>query len=275
MKKNLVLLICIFFANLAYSQATLESLTKDCIISFSPENRLREFEVRDENGEWVECSTDNMAALLRKDVIAYYGLEEKYNTPLKISTFKKTDDYQDMVERISEEYKIMTQSKSYMLYSLANNNPYNMAKHCFNFKIEFHNIAKCSTPKYFTFGGGLALSFPSAYMTYKKVATNENLYGFWQYNILRTPVISEETALKIEENLKNSSLLIIFKIQKSKFENEPVLGLSGYIMKVPYVLGKTIGVYIVNTTTGEVYADISNILTLTNLNKKPTTQRRQ
>jgi len=109
----------------------------------------------------------------------------------------------------------------------------------------------------------------------QKVATNENSYGFWQYNILRTPVISEETALKIEENLNNSSILIIFKIQKSNIENKPILGVSGYTMEVPFVLGKTIGVYIVNTATGEVYADISNILTQTTPNKKPTTQRRR
>lgn len=275
MKKILFLLISIFLANYAYSQNTLKSLTKDCFISFSPENRLEEFKFRDEYGEWVECSTANMAALLRKDVIVYYGLEDKYDTPLKISAYKKTDDYQDMIERIGEEYNVMTQSKSYMLYSLAHNNPYDMAKHCFNFKIIFDNIAKCSTPNYFSFGGGLALTFPSAYMTYKKVATNENSYGFWQYNILRTPVISEETALKIEENLNNSSILIIFKIQKSNIENKPILGVSGYTMEVPFVLGKTIGVYIVNTATGEVYADISNILTQTTPNKKPTTQRRR
>ena len=275
MKNILVLLISIFFANYAYSQTTLKSLTKDCFISFSPDNRLEEFKFINEYGEWVECSTANMAALLRKDVIAYYGLEDKYDTPLKISAYKKTDDYQDMVERIGEEYYVMTQKKSYMLYSLAHNNPYDMAKHCFNFKINFDNIAKCSTPNYFSFGGGLALTFPSAYMTYKKVATDENSYGYWQFNILRTPIIPEETALKIEENLNKSSILFIFKIQKSNIENKPILGVSGYTMEVPFVLGKTIGVYIVNTATDEVYADISNILSQSTPNKKPTTQRRR
>jgi hypothetical protein len=46
-------------------------------------------------------------------------------------------------------------------------------------------------------------------------------------------------------------------------------------MEVPFVLGKTIGVYIVNTATDEVYADISNILSQSTPNKKPTTQRRR
>ena len=276
MKKVFILLVGILFANIVSAQVTLKSLTKDCFISFYLDDIQGVFKFKNEYGETVKCSTDNMAAILRKDAIAYYGLDEQYNTPLKLSAYKKTDDYLDMTERIGEEYNVMTQNKTYFLYSLANNNPYDLAKHCFNFKINFDNIAKCSTPNYFSMGGGLALTFPSTYMTYKKVPTNENNFGYWQYNILRTPTISEETALKIEENLSNTSILFIFKMTKSVIENKPILGVSGYTMEVPFVLGKTIGVYIVNEKTGEVYVDMSNILTQQpTTSRKPTTQRRR
>ena len=272
MKKIVVLLISILFANGAFAQITLQSITKDCIASFNPNDK--EFKFRNENGKLVTRSTDEIAALLRKDVIGYFDLSDKYDTPLKTSAFKKSEEYATLVSRINKECDSIMQNKSYMLYSLYNNSPYDMAKHCFNFKIDFDNLAKCSTPGYFSFGGGLALTFPTSYMTYKKIATNENIYGYKNYNILKTPTISEETALRIEENMNNVSILIVFKTVKSVMEDKPVIGVSGYVMEMPFILGKTIGVYLVNERTGEVYVDMSNILTQPAV-RRTTTQRKR
>ncbi|MBP5771127.1 MAG: hypothetical protein J6W75_07165 [Bacteroidaceae bacterium] len=272
MKKVLVLLISVLLANGAAAQITLQSITKDCFSSFHPNDK--EFWFSNIDGQFIKCTTEEMSALLHKDVIAYYGLGEKYNTALKISVFKKSAEYSTYVERLNKERDNFVQNKSYMLYSLASNSPYDINRHCFNFKIEFDNLAKCNAPNYYSLGGGLALTFKSSYITYKKVLTNENIYGCKHYNVLRTPTISEETALRIEENQSNVSLLFVFIPTKSISENKPVIGMSGYVMTMPYVLGKVIGVYIVNEQTGEVYADISNILNQTPP-KRTNTQRKR
>ncbi|MBR6439408.1 MAG: hypothetical protein IKS65_09570 [Bacteroidales bacterium] len=74
--------------------------------------------------------------------------------------------------------------------------------------------------------------------------------------MLKTIVIPEEIALKIEENYP-SSLLIVFQIQKSAEEFIHLYDNVGWYS--PIVLGKTVGAYIVNEKTGEVYSDMSSI----------------
>ena len=267
MKKYLLLFLASIGLNTIQAQTSIEEIEKDCSISFSIENK--EFSFFDTNRNEKKLSTGHMRALLSNDVICYCDLEDKYDTDLKKSVFKKSDEYKKYLSQMSAEQNAVKQQNSYVLYNLKRKATYDMNTKSFNFRIDFDNNDICSAQGFYSFGGGLALSFPASNMSYKKVRTNENNYGYWNYNILKTPTISEETALKIEENISSVSILVVYKIESSKNEKIPVLGLPGYTMTMPVILGKAIKTYIVNRDSGEVYADISSICVATSKKKVP------
>lgn len=273
MKKILVLLICILFANVLIAQVTFKNLVKDCQFAVVGNEKYDKFGYFNSHGEKVTCTLDDMVSLLRKDLIAYYGLGNRYNTELKVKAYKQTDDYQDTYETMMEEYNFFTQGKGYLLYNLRYNSNYDTAKRCFLFKIGFDDLYKYSQPNYLCFEKGLVLTYPNAYLSRTTQNTNLASNGIFNYNILKTTVIPEEKALKIENEMEspncNVRLLLIFKITKSATEKKVV---GGYYVNQNFVIGKTIAAYIINQKTGEVYADMSYIFIQ---HKKPTTQRRR
>ena len=255
-KVFLISLISLLFAHSMLAQKTIETITSDCHLQFFPDNQ--EFIITTEEEDFT-FTLEAMYNIMQKDVIKSFGLQEKYDTELKVNMFKKTAEYQELYESLCYEYDIITTfNKGYVLIKFDKETHYDLQKRCFNIKIKFDNNYLCSTPNYYSFGGGIALTYPSSYITFKKVANPWNYFGQDVFNILKTITIPEETALMIEENYPNS-LLLVFKIQKSTKEFRPIKGNEQYGYYQPIVLGQTIGAYIVNEKTGEVYSDMSSI----------------
>ena len=271
MKKNLVLMISIIFAITSFAQKSVNDLIKDCVFYVVENERMESIEYIDSNGDNVTCSLDDIASLLRKDVITFFELQDKYNTELKIKTFKQTEEYNEYYKELISDYNIITQGKGYLMYNLRYNNSYNTAKRCFQFKIGFDDLYKYSQPNYICFEQGISLSYPTAYLTRTTQRTSLASNGIYNYNILKTTTIPEATALKIENEMENpycnARLLIIFKLNKAASEKKVV---AGYYVYQNFVIGKSINAYLVNVKTGEVYADMSSIFTQTSSNKKST-----
>lgn len=224
MKKIIVSIISFLFAHVVVAQTTLKDLLKDCTFAAVGTEKYEKFGYINSHGEKTTCTFDDMAALLRKDVIGYYGLGDKYNTELKVKAYKQTDDYRDTYETMMEEYKLFTQGKGYILYNLRYNSNYDVAKRCFMFKIGFDDLYRYSQPHYLCFEKGFSLIYPTAYLTRTKQETNLATNGTYNYNILKTTVIPEETALKIENEMEdpncNARLLIIFKLTSTANEKK-------------------------------------------------------
>lgn len=276
MKKIVVLLVSFLFANAMSAQVTYKSYVKDCVFKLKEWDKMKTFEYINSHGEKASCSLDEMAALLRKDVIGYYGLGDKYDTDLKVSMYKKTDDYQDTYETMMEEYNYFTQGKGYLLFNLRYNSDYDVVKRCFIFKIGFDDLYRYSQPGYLCFEEGIALTYPAAYLSRNNRTSNLSTNGSYHDNLVKTTVIPEETALKIEDEMKNpycnARLLLIFKLTNTTNE---IRNVAGFRVSQNYIIGKTIGAYIVNEKTGEVYADMSNIFSKLMTNRKSTTQRKK
>ncbi len=269
MKRIGSLLLVILFVNLSFAQTTFKSLTKDCVFRLAEWDKMKTFEYISSHGEKATNTLDQMAALLRKDVIGYYGLYDQYDTDLKISMYKKTDDYRDTYETMMEEYNYFTQGSGYLLYNLRYNSNYDVAKRCFIFKIGFDDLYRYVKPGYLCFEEGIALTYPSAYLSRNKMNAQYATNGIYYQNLVKTTVIPEETALKIEEEMKdpycNARLLIIFKLTNAASDKRSI---RGFMVHKNYILGKAIGAYIVNVKTGEVYADMSSIFSQTNVKRK-------
>lgn len=60
------------------------------------------------------------------------------------------------------------------------------------------------------------------------------------------PLADEKIALDIEENIKNCSLLFVFKIQRTEEKETEFI-------KQDFILGKISNVYLVNNNTGFIY----------------------
>lgn len=276
MKKNVVLLVGIMFANVLSAQTTLNDLIKGCTFSISEYEKMETIEYTNSRDENVNYSIDEIASLLRKDVISYYDLSNKHNTELKIKTYKQTEDYRNKYNTMMQDYNRLTQGKGYLLYNLRYNSNYNVAKHCFMFKIGFDDLYRYAQPGYLCFENGIALTYPAAYLSRTKQNTNLATNGAYNYNILKTTTISEATASKIENEMENpycnARLLIIFKLTNAVKEKKVV---GGYYIPQNFIIGKTIGAYLVNEKTGEVYADMSSIFSQTVNNRKPTIQNKR
>lgn len=275
MKKVFIILISIVIANLATAQTTANEAIEGCVFGAMGNEKFEKFGYINSHGEKTTCSFDDIAALLQKDVIGFYGLGDKYNTELKVKAYKQTDDYKDTYETMMEEYDYFTQNKGYVLFNLRYNSNYDVAKRCFFFKIGFDDLYRYSQPNYLCFEKGLALTYPSAYLSRTKQETSLATNGTFNYNILKTTTISEETALKIENEMEkpncNARLLIIFKLSKAANEKKVV---AGYYVDQTFIIGKSIAAYLVNVKTGEVYANMSSIFNQT-ANRKTTIQRKR
>ena len=76
---------------------------------------------------------------------------------------------------------------------------------------------------------------------------------------VQIPVADENLALKIENDMSNpycsTCLMFIVKLSKTSTEKHPE-----FMFEQDNILTKTIGLYIVNTKTKEIYCDLTKIL---------------
>ena len=71
-----------------------------------------------------KLSKEQVAALLKKDVIGYFDLYDEYPTELKQSVFKKSEEYANYLARLEEDYAFLMSSEYRIDYNLKYNKSY-------------------------------------------------------------------------------------------------------------------------------------------------------
>jgi len=188
-----------------------------------------------------ESNTKQVVNLLTNRIIDYYGLSEKYNTPLKGKVFLDSPEGKELSNKFQKLYDETVTKEFYYYYDFdAKRTKYNLNTRRMDTDFFWDEYTERQISKgYIAFHGGLLLSLPKAisYFTY-----SGNLKR------LSIPIKSETIALEIEENSKDYALLFVFNLKGAS---------QAYSFVLPdRVWGKTKQAYIVNKKTGTIYSDI-------------------
>ena len=211
---------------------------------------------------------NKLAFLLNKDIFSFYDMNDKYPTQLQKNAFMKTEEYLNMVlPSFNDVYKATFESKFFVLYNLRYNKPYDTKNRCFKFRIGIRDYDKTKKIGYIGLGNALCVSFPNERLKITKLPTNDG--DNYYYQDFNTPTISEDIALRIEQeiNKPTCSVCLMFIVQPRQVSREvQSINFGGYVgrqeISTDFVLAKTVGLYIVDTETDEVLVDISEILSI-------------
>lgn len=207
--------------------------------------------------EYNICKVDQVASLMNKDVFGYFGLNQKYETPLQKNAFKKTEEYANYLSQLNYDYSCLSDSKFYILYNLRYNNAYDVDKKSFIFRIGVLDWQRTNQSGYIGFGKNICTSFPTNKLNVKRTREyNDELYA---YQYAQIPIADEDLALKIEEDMSNpycsTCLLFVVELNKVSSEKHP---------EFPWtqnnILAKTVNLYMVNTKTEQIYCDLSELV---------------
>lgn len=209
--------------------------------------------------EYEVRTVKQIVSLIKKDVFGYFGLNQKYSTPLQKSAFSKTEEYSNYMSEIDYHHSYIFDSKFYILYNLRYNEAYDLNKKAFVFHIMVLDFLKTNQAGYLGFGKNINAMFPTSRFNVKKEReSNGELYSK-QY--IQIPIADESLALKIEEEMANpycsTCLMFVVKLNKTSTEKHPE-----FMFEQDNILTKTIGLYIVNTKTKEVYCDLTKLLSV-------------
>jgi hypothetical protein len=265
MIRNFILLTSFLICALSsWSQETYKHL-----IQITPQINAKEGTAMlpTDHDTWETMDFDKLIAIINKDAISFFDLNEKYNTDLKKQAFKKTAEYTESI--LPSFNKICQKVKNknfYVLYNLCGNSAYNTTKRNFSFSIGINDYNTTRTAGYIGLGNLFCTTYPSGYLSVKKTRTSAGDYFHSQY--VSTPKISEDIALKIENSMENPycSVCLMFIVKPTKISRETVTtNFGGYVGTQSYInsciLANTVGLYIVDTDTEEIICDLSSILT--------------
>lgn len=202
-KVFLISLISLLFANSMSAQKAIATITENCVFKVLEIEDVETIQFVNLEGKTKNCSIDDISALLHKDVIKYYHLQNKYSTELQANEFKKTERYQELYNTMMLDYKLITNGTGYLMYNLRYNNPYDLTNHRFNIKIGTDDLYRYSGNSYLCMKEGLALTYPSAYISRTQQQSSLATNGIFNYYIIKTTAIPEEIALKIENTLRD------------------------------------------------------------------------
>lgn len=196
-------------------------------------------------------------SLLEKDVFGYFDLYDEYPTELKQSVFKKSKEYANYLARLEEDYAFLMSSEYRIDYNLKHNKPYDVNNKCFIFEVSIPDYKRISLSGYVGLGNNINTTFPVKYLKTNKIRDYFGALIVRQY--LQIPLADEETALKIETDMDNpycsTCLVFVVKLNKAVSEKN-----SELFVTMDNILLKTVKLYIMNTKTGEIYCDLSDLL---------------
>ena len=212
--------------------------------------------------------------LLNKDLFSYFDLNGKYPTQLQKNAYKKTQEYAQDLEQFNADYKATTTSKFYIMKSLQCNTAYDVNKRCFNFKLGVIASSLTNTPGYIGLNGDsytspVCVTFPSSRLTVKKELTYDG-GNYWISQYIRTPMISEEIAMQIEQGMAMSDcpIALMFIVIPQRISKETKSWKYGQLQQ-DFILAKTVGLYIVDTQKETILCNLSKIFTASsNTSKK-------
>lgn len=205
--------------------------------------------------------------LLDKDMYSYFDLNDKYPTPLQKNTYKRTQEYAWNLEQFNADYKATTTSKFYILKSLQYNTAYDINKRCFYFRLGVQALDMTKVPGYIGLTSltgspsDVCITFPSNRLTVKKELTYDGS-DYWISQYIRTPIISEELAMRIEKGMEKPDcpISLMFIVIPQRVSKEIRNWKYGQIQQ-NFILAKTVGLYIVDTQKETILCDLSKIFT--------------
>lgn len=205
--------------------------------------------------------------LLNKDMFSYFDLNDKYPTQLQKNAYKKTQEYALNLEQFNADYKATTTSKFYILKSLQYNTAYDVNKRCFNFRLGVKALDMTKVPGYIGLTSltgspsDVCITFPSNRLTIKKELTYDGS-DYWISQYIRTPIISEELAMRIEQGMAKPDcpIALMFIVIPQRVSKEIRNWKYGQLQQ-NFILAKTVGLYIVDTQKETILCNLSKIFT--------------
>ncbi|MDD4761000.1 MAG: hypothetical protein PHU66_09355, partial [Bacteroidaceae bacterium] len=254
-RKISVVLIATICSICAWGQKSYEDLTNEC---YKIEIGTGKFYLSGgSEDEYNICKVEQVASLINKDVFGYFGLNQRYETPLQRNTFKKTEEYANYLSELTNDYSCLSASIFYILYNLRYNSAYDINKKSFTFRIGVLDWQRTSQSGYIGFGKNICTSFPANKLNIKRTREYNNEVYAYQY--IQIPIADEDLALKIEEDMSNpycsTCLLFVVELNKVSSEKHPEFPLVQN-----NILAKTLNLYMVNTKTEEIYCDLSELV---------------
>lgn len=255
MRAILAILITFICGANAFAQKSYDDIISEC---YQIDAKNGKFYLSGGNEDEYEIrSVEQVASLMQKDVFGYFGLNQKYSTPLQKSAFSKTEEYTDYMSEIDYHHSYIFDSKFYILYNLRYNSEYDINKKSFIFRIGVLDWQRTSQLGYIGFGKNICTSYPANKLNVKKTREYNNELYVYQY--IQIPIADEDLALKIEEDMSNpycsTCLLFVVELNKVSSEKHP---------EFPWaqnnILAKTINLYMVNTKTEQIYCDLSELV---------------
>lgn len=217
------------------------------------------------DGKWEIMDSYKVTSLLENNIYSFFGLHEKYPSPLKKQMFERTSEYTDVLlpkfQKIKEDLK---KTDYAILYYLYYNNNYNVDKRNFKFTISTISPENLKLPNTFTFSNYYTTTVPKAAFEFETGTIFGNPY---ERRYFITPTISEEIAVDVEDAMKVHPcpyyLLFVVNIQGIKKQRNDI----GFDM--PYILTKAKEIYLYNLDTEKVVVDMASVFTAPESNSKP------
>ncbi len=255
MKAILAILISFICGANVFAQKTYDDIISECYQIDAKNGKIYlsggnedEYEIR---------KVEQVVALMRKDVFAYFGLNQKYSTPLQKSTFSKTDEYTNYMSVIDYHHSYIFDSKFYILYNLRYNQAYDLNKKAFVFRVMILDFLRTNQAGYLGFGKNINITLPSNMLTVKKERWQDGELYSNQY--IQIPIADKNLALKIEEDMANpycsTCLMFVVQLNKTSTEKHPE-----FMFAQDNILAKTVNLYMVNTKTEQIYCDLSELV---------------
>lgn len=222
------------------------------------------------NGKWEIMDHYKVNALLNDNIYSFFNLHDKYPSELKKKMFENTSEYNEVLVPVFQQAKNDLKNTDYaILYYLYNNSDYDVKNRCFKFSISAITPDPLKHPNTFSVQNFYTITVPSIAF---ELETGTHFGRPYERRYFVTPTISEDIAVDVEDAMKVHpcpySLLFIVNIEGLKEQNNS-LGFS-----MPYILTKAKEVYLYNTDTEEVVADLNSIFTAPTPTPKSSTSRK-
>jgi len=228
--KNLLAIILVFSCFTTFSQNGIEKIISTNNFSIEDiksnlnciqNNYAKDVVLRINNGETITIPFSKLVAILNKDVVKYFGLEEKYNSELKVSVFSKTEEYKPYLKDLLVLRNYALNSYFYFSKELGCYNKYNLNNKSF-LLVAFTEKKGFYNSNYIQFDD-LCILKPSffKYNDYVKFGGT----NYFQNQDIFIPVVDESIALDIENNCRSVELMLIFKLLDVVSLEVPIQGL--------------------------------------------------
>lgn len=203
-----------------------------------------------------EMDLDKFKNLMSLDVVEYFELRKVYDTDLKIKAYKNSSEYAKLYNQMRVLYDKFIGSMFYV--NIKFDSFYDLNRRSFPFSsYTIFDFSLGKSSNYIQEDNHLCLSLISNIKLNEEIINHNNeTYLKQGYYI---PLVNEETALEIENNKNDCSLVFMFKIQKVFVKQSSIAGM--FSVDTKFLMCQTERVLIVNNKNDKIYLSLKNTVT--------------